>query len=160
MAQEALLPQRLGRQVVHQIDAAFRLFRQLNEREARAGSGRVPVVDRAVEFTDRRSIDAGTAQPDERSLRIVHGERQDVDAGIAREEAIQRRTAGIRIDHSEQFDIGPVQHGAAVANTAISLAGKRGKREAEALILTGKRGEIARDDADMIERHGAHRAFS
>ena len=53
-----------------------------------------------------------------------------------------------------------MQHRAAVADTAIGLAGKRRQRESKALVLCGQRGKIARDDADVVERDTAHLAFS
>jgi hypothetical protein len=160
MTQEALLPQQVRCQVLHQIDPALRLIRQLNERETGAGAGRVRFVDRALQPADRWTIDARAAQPGKCGLRVIHRECQNVNAGIAREETIQCGTPGIRIDHRQQLDIGPMQHGASVADPAVRLAGKRRQREAEALVLAGKCFEIARDDADMIERHTAHGVFS
>jgi hypothetical protein len=142
------------------LNPALRLIGRLNEREASAQAGRVHVICRALQLADRRRIEAGTAQPGKRGPSIVHGECQDMNAGIAREEAIQRSTVGIRIGHGEQFDIGPVQHRASVADTPVGRAGNRRQREAEALILACKSCKIAGDDTDMIERCGAHLAFS
>ena len=146
--------------MAHQVDAAFRLVGQLDEREPRARAGRIHVVDRAVEVSNGRRFDAGASQPRERGLLVVDGERQNVDAGIACQETIQRGAACVRIDDREQLHIRPMQHRAAVADTAIGLAGERCQREPEALVLRGQRGKIARDDADVVERDAAHLAFS
>jgi len=83
-----------------------------------------------------------------------------VDAGIAREEPVQRCAARARIDDGEQLDICAVQHDAAIADATVGLAGERGQREPKALIPAGQRHEIARDHANVVEREAAHLAAS
>ena len=146
--------------MAQQIDAAFRLIGRRNEREPGARTVRVGIVDGTVQLHDTRRRHAGTPQPRQRRPFIRRREGENVDAGVTRQHPVQRRTAGPGIRHGQQLDIAVAQHRAAVADTAVGLAGKRRQQESEALEPLRQRRQVPRHHADMIERRGNHSAFS
>jgi hypothetical protein len=168
VVQEALLPHQLRRQMPQQLQARLGIGqRQPGKTCLRAfqlrGIGR---SFRGSNF----SGEPGLTQPCQRRVLVANGEGQNVDAGVARQEALQRGTVGSGIDHRDQLQVTAAQHRTAVAGSGphwhATGSGRRVARqprqcEAEPLPRPCGGLQISGDNADMVEPLGdAHGAVS
>ena len=167
MVEPALLPEKLRRQVLDELDAALGRIRQWHAGEA--GAGPLRIVHRAFQHRHVADVEPGTAQARQVGLGILGGERQDVHPRVAVEEAAQPVIRQGRVEDRQELQIAPAQHGAAIAGgqrlrraagaARGGLPGDGGQGEAQPLPLRPEGGAIAGADADMIEIRGGAVAF-
>ena len=153
MAQEPLLPQRLRRQVTHQVDACLRLVGHLDQGETRLARRPDP-----RHRSDGRSDGHGAPRSPARRSRASSAffVRDTRMPGCGRRHSVQGNVPAWRCLRSDR------PPPATRYSTGCSIAQRLPMRpsawrasgvecESEALVLRGQRCKIARDNADMVE---------